>query len=218
MDTLDLGSKSKLSTRLKSKCGWMIPETDETGFDYIISEVQDLEKIVPVCSQFRTCIQAGGNVGIWPVALAKKFNRVYTFEPDESNYEALVINCRGFANITHKRAAFGDTFKTGSLRVGVPGNMGALQTQEGTDFDIITIDSLEITDCDLLQLDVEGYEYFALQGAKETIRQSNPVICLELNGLTEKYGKADWEVVRLVESFGYAIHSYVHRDVIFKKV
>lgn len=217
MGNQDLGDKLELHIHLESRDGWMVPATDQTGFDYIRSEVEDLKEILPYCKQYRTCIQAGGNVGIWPVALARKFNEVYTAEPDILNFEALRLNIRNFRNILPRRVAFGATQGTGSIRTGIPGNMGALQVKEGKDFEIITIDSLEITDCDLIQLDVEGYEYFALQGAIETINRCSPVICIEVNGLSEKYGQTDGNLIGFVESLGYKIVKQIHRDVVFTR-
>lgn len=217
MGNQDLGDKQESPTLLENRNGWMVPVTDKTGFDYIYNEVADLSEVMPYCRQFHTCVQAGGNIGIWPLALAKKFTNVYTVEPDSVNYSALKLNCRSYHNMQHRQAAFGANAGSGSIRVGIEGNMGALQVKEGTDFDIITIDSLELEQCDLIQLDVEGYEYFAIQGATETISKFHPVICIEVNGLSEKYGQTDGNLVGLVESFGYKLVKQVHRDFIFIK-
>lgn len=196
----------------------MVPVDDKTGFNYIINEVEDLKKILPYCRDFRTCIQAGGNIGIWPVALARKFKRVVTVEPDAANYLAMTKNINAFPNIEHQRAAFGMDFGTGSIYVNQEGNVGALQVKDGSDFKIITIDSLNIEDCDLLQLDVEGYEYFALAGAVKTITKCKPIIVLELNGLGEKFGYTNGAVIDLVTKLGYEQTGVVRHDYIFVPV
>ena len=44
---------------------------------------------------------------------------------------------------------------------------------------MITIDSLNLNGCDLIALDVEGYEQGVLQGSINTIRKYKPVIIAE---------------------------------------
>lgn len=216
MDSQDLGINQQSPILIKNKDGWYVPANDVMGYEYISAEVQDLPMLLNQCTRFGTCVQAGGNIGIWPVALAKKFNTVHTVEPDYVNYEALALNCADYPNILHQRAGFGDSKKTGSIRVGIEGNMGALQTTEGTDFEIITIDSLKLSECDLIQLDIEGYEYFALLGAEKTIMQYRPVICIEMNGLSFKYGKSDTDTVNLLSHMGYTQVAVMRKDYIFK--
>jgi hypothetical protein len=41
------------------------------------------------------------------------------------------------------------------------------------------IDDLNLPSCDLIHLDVEGYEAAALQGAIETIKKFKPVVIIE---------------------------------------
>ena len=43
----------------------------------------------------------------------------------------------------------------------------------------VIIDELDLPSCGLIQLDVEGYEYFALLGARRTIEKYHPVIMVE---------------------------------------
>jgi len=43
----------------------------------------------------------------------------------------------------------------------------------------VIIDELNLPSCGLIQLDIEGYEYFALLGAQNTIEKYHPVIIVE---------------------------------------
>lgn len=211
------GSKRNLDIELKYRKGWWTPADDHCAQDIILHEVRDLDLILPHCSKFRSCIQAGGNIGIWSVALAKKFDAVYTAEPDAANYYALLKNTMAFPNIKRMRAALGDREGNGRIHVYIPGNIGAHQVLPGTDFPIITIDSLGIADCDLLQLDVEGYEHLALLGATKTIAASSPVLCIELKGLGENHGYPDLATIAYVERSGYTLVQKIHSDLIFVK-
>ena len=149
------------------------------------------------------------------MALARKFETVLTVEPDAANYEALTCNIRAFPNLKHKRVAFGADVGSGSIDVHQQGNIGAHQVIAGADFSIITIDSLEVDDCDLLQLDIEGYEHFALLGATKTLAKCKPVVVLELKGLGTKHGYTDHDTMNFLADFGYKFVHQIHNDFIF---
>lgn len=179
-------------------------------------QIGDVERALVHVKDFDTCLQAGGNVGYWPIYLSDKFKKVYTFEPDEENYGCLRDNVDE-DNVIMARAALGDERTVGSLD-GDPRNCGAYQIdEEGSDFDIITIDSLELTSLGLLCLDIEGYELKALQGGIETIKKYSPVIMLEDKGLSERYGSKKGAVETYLEEYGYEVVDRIHRDVILAK-
>ncbi len=63
------------------------------------------------------------------------------------------------------------------------------------------IDLLKISskDIELIKIDVEGHEYFVLQGMKRILREGNPIITVEIleNNPFKK------EMVSLIEKYGY---------------
>jgi len=197
--------------------GWAVPDADQCCIQAALAEVCDLGASMDLCRQFRTAIQAGGNMGVYPMALSQKFDRVYTVEPDAANFEALAINTVNQPRVVIRRAAFGQDHSKAAIDQIYPNNAGAHQIKEGAEFDVLPIDSLGVTDCDLLQLDVEGSEHQAILGAIATIEASWPVITLELKGLGERYGYTDDDTINLLASMGYKIADRVNRDVIFTK-
>ncbi len=197
--------------------GWAVPDADQCCIQAILAEVCDLGASLNLCREFRTAIQAGGNVGIYPVAMAQKFNRVYTVEPDAANYKALIINTINQPKVIIQQAAFGKKHGKAAIDQIIPDNIGAHQIKEGNEFDVLPIDSLGVIDCDLLQLDVEGSEHEALLGAVSTIEASWPVITLELKGHGQRYGYTDNDTINLLADMGYKIADRVNRDVIFTK-
>ena len=197
--------------------GWLVPENDIVGLNFFLDEVRYVEKIVKFCKQSRSVIQAGGNIGIWPAEMSKFFNKVYSAEPNKNNFNALIQNVSQIPNISCFNVAFGNAAGHGSLDEIAPGNIGAFQVIEGTEFEIVTIDSLGIEDCDLIQLDVEGFEQFALEGAIETIKKTWPVIVIELRHLGERYGCSDKQTKNWLESIGYQFVSKIHNDSVFCK-
>ena len=202
---------------MRQHSGWAVPEKDEHCIQAVLAEVSDLGASLDLCQQFRTAIQAGGNVGVYPMAMAQKFERVYTVEPDAANYEALAINTASQPRVVIRRAAFGQDHSKAAIDQIYPDNIGAHQIKEGNEFDVLPIDSLGVTDCDLLQLDVEGSEHQAILGAIATIEASWPVITLELKGHGERYGYTDDDTINLLADMGYKIADRVNRDVIFTK-
>jgi FkbM family methyltransferase len=155
-------------------------------------------------------VQAGGYVGLWPMRLAKSFARVLTFEVMPGCLEACRRNCAPFPNITVSglglSSTHGETLPilakstAGSWRVSPEGDTTARMT---------TIDTLGLTDCDAIILDVEGHELEALRGAEQTIARTRPVIHLEQ--LT-KHGTGAHDYLT---SLGYRPKAKVHKDTIY---
>ena len=60
-----------------------------------------------------------------------------------------------------------------------------------------------------LKIDVEGFEYFVLKGATETLQKSSlKYILLEFNNSGDKFGISDEKVFEFVTSFGFKPISY----------
>ena len=204
-----------LNDKLTERDGLYWPSNDVETRDSVLSTLGDLDHYVGMCTQRRTAIQAGGNVGVWPKHLAKYFTHVITAEPDALNWACLERNVDE-PNVRKYQAAFGDVQGTGSVARD-PQNCGASAVTPGGDFPIITIDSLNVQDCDLLQLDVEGFELPALLGATETIKRCSPLIVLELKGLGKRYGYEDFEVIEWLQAMDYTQSGVAHRDLIFER-
>ena len=67
----------------------------------------------------------------------------------------------------------------------------------------LRLDDLELPHCDLLSLDLEGWELYALQGAVDTIRRTRPVISCEINKNLAFVGIAPEDVRGLLSDLGY---------------
>ncbi len=67
---------------------------------------------------------------------------------------------------------------------------------------------------DLLKIDVEGYEYEVLQGARRLLRERKPVLCLELHlDLLERRGIAPAGIIADLCSYGYQFRSTIGRPL-----
>lgn len=183
--------------------------------DMIIAQSAMANEIMEYVSDRSVCIQAGGNVGVWPKVFSRHFTKVHTFEPDPLNFKCLVLNCKEENIISYECALGSEEGIIGLKRVN--GNCGAGYISHGTEIEMITIDSLELSDCGLIQLDIEGYELNALKGAENTIKKHSPVIVVEDNGLSEKYGSKSGAITEYLEEFGYSIAKILNKDIIYTR-
>jgi FkbM family methyltransferase len=182
----------------------------------VFEETATIDRLLLHVTNFDACVQAGGNCGVWPMELGKKFGTVYTFEPDHDNFVCLAHNCSYQSNIVAIQAALGQPGEAPIQLEGDRSNCGGYQVAPGGSIPVLTIDSLNLPSCGLIALDIEGYEAKALQGAQETLHRCRPVILLEMKGIGAKYGRPDDELhFWLTEGFGYRMIEKLLRDRIY---
>jgi len=69
------------------------------------------------------------------------------------------------------------------------------------------VDTLKLVP-DLLKVDVEGYEYEVIAGARRLLAERKPAICLELHlDLLERRGQSAARVIGELEAHGYRFRS-----------
>jgi len=162
---------------------WPTDCNPDAGFEYMIRRVTDIDLAIRHCRKTAVAVQAGGNIGMWPLRLAKFFSTVHTFEPVPVIYGALCTNVRGVPGIIAHNKLLSN--KKGeiipfSIRSGGVSRVVGEVSEANSSFTSTTIDALELPACDALFLDVEGHELAALEGAARTIQQFRPVITVEV--------------------------------------
>jgi len=152
-------------------------------------------------------IQAGGNAGFYVKRYSELFSKVYTFEPDPLNFFCLNLNVtsrnvykyQAFLGASHECREICNTYETfghGGSHVN-PNNYGDIPT--------LLIDDLNLQTCDLIHLDIEGYEPFALLGALETLKRCKPVVCIEdYEPWKQRYNTSLDEVEKILFNIGYS--------------
>lgn len=177
------------------------PDADRRGRPAIVAGADEAVPIVMHGVEGRkVVVQAGGNVGVYPKALAPLFERVVTFEPDADNMACLLRNMTE-DNVAVFHAALSDASGSCSMQVVEPDNCGAhkINVHEksayGDCIPVMTIDELELDACDLIWLDIEGHEAKAIDGASKTIARFWPIIVLEEKGLGDRASLPGYEVV-----------------------
>lgn len=200
---------------IKNIDGIYWPAYDSECRHYTVAHISDAQHFVEFCTNRRVAVQAGGNVGLFPKEFSKHFDQVITFEPDYLNYRCLALNAPE-RNIIKIQAALGYE-RCALALVKEPGNCGAHYVKDGMDFYTLRLDDLNLPICDLIQLDIEGYEFEALKGADKTIKRCSPVIVLELKGHEERYGTKEQDILNWLSERGYRQASRIHRDIVFVK-
>ena len=193
--------------------GFIVPVRD--GDAMVVRREQGLETALAALPLFvpedrrRVCVEAGGNWGLWPLRFAEMFETVYTFEPDHECFASLVYNCRNKANVVCLQAALGQAHKLVGLERDVD-TTGNQHINGPGIYPTLCIDDLGLPVCDLIYLDVEGWEMSALWGAWATLLRCQPIIVFEATrkldsqNLTEAY----------MTKYGYHKLGTIGRDVV----
>lgn len=198
---------------VKEVGGFLWPIRDRDAAKFILQEAQGIDRVLSRVAELGTAVQAGGNVGVYPKKLAERFTHVVTAEPDAENFRCLTANLAGIGNVRAIQAAVGDSAaKVGMMRD--TENVGAHYIDGEGEIPQTKIDELGLTACDLIYLDVEGYELKALRGATQTIEKFKPVVAIEDKGHAARYGDDQSASGWLAEKFGYRIVDRVGNDLV----
>lgn len=191
----------------------------QVALKYAVRDLPNLEQVIALTPRCRLCVQAGGNLGVWPKRLAQAFETVITFEPAAENFAALCQNAPE-PNIVKIQAAIGA--QAGLVGLSRVRRDGKPHSHEGiTHIDgpgsvpVLRLDDLGLPVCDLLYLDIEGYELYALQGAAATIARCRPVIATEINKSAAFFGLTPEDVQAEVIRHGYREQAVYGRDHVF---
>ena len=130
-------------------------------------------------------VHAGTFFGDMLPAFAATGKRIYAFEPVLENYvlARLCMIENGLSNVLLYHSALGEGQGTVKMDVGDGKHKGGSShvADDGQITSLLSIDSICPENIAVIQLDVEGHELPALEGARETILRDNPVIMIEDN-------------------------------------
>lgn len=172
-------------------------------------------------------VDVGAHVGFWTFDMAKCFKTVYAFEATQSTYACLLKNVAEFDNVHAYNLAVGD--HAGFCKVfgddKRPGNTGSFYVQEFQQGDVsmIALDDgvgeplKKLSECDLLKIDVEGFELKVLEGAKGLIKKCRPVIIMECSDrkFIGRYGIPENAAQRWLLKRSYMEVAYKRPDKVF---
>ena len=192
----------------------------KTAVSYAQRDLATIDRALPLVKGRRAALQAGACLGIFPLHLAKMFEAVYAFEPDPKLFRKSVM-LGNVANIVWFNAALGYERRLvhtecrrrdGSSR---PAHEGLTFTIAGGIIPTMRVDDLALSALDLLCLDVEGAEFEALKGAKETIDRCRPVLIVEINKQLQHSGITEDDLRTCLRVWGYEWQFKNYSDEVF---
>lgn len=182
-------------------------------------QLPKLTAAVALCKQRRAALDIGAHVGLWSRVLARQFEEVQAFEASPEHVACFERNLEGIKNTHVFTGAVGANDQASALRMcsANSGNAHILCAGEA-DFEeaiesvlMITIDSFMACvpseavaqRIDFVKIDVEGYEYDVLMGARQTIERNRPVMVVEQKpGNAERYRRKTGDAIDLLKSWG----------------
>ncbi|MFN3405796.1 MAG: FkbM family methyltransferase [Cytophagaceae bacterium] len=163
-------------------------------------------------------LDIGANIGFTALNFAKLVGptgTVYAFEPDPYNYLQLENNWRlnKLMNLKLINIGLGSTHQIVKLKTELEDNRGKNRvdfnaTENFAEVSIVTIDDFvknaNIKFVHLIKIDVEGYEYEVLKGAKNVLKVYKPKLFVEIDEQNLTFHKSSPnEVVSFLLQIGY---------------
>lgn len=136
-------------------------------------------------------VDVGAYIGLHTIAMSK-LSKVYAFECQPLSYHLLKDNVKHLENVETNMVALSD--KEGQRYIDLIdiksvsnfGGFGSRGTKNDGEREIgcpsATLDSYHLNDIGLIKIDVEGHELKVLKGAEQTIKNSQPVLIVEILG------------------------------------
>ena len=205
------------TTLLKQVNGIWYPEQDTFFQDGI--PFRGFQKAMEHTKQRRLMADIGAHCGFSTRYFAPHFCKVVAFEPNHQSFQCLVRNQPNMTNIVAYKTALGDKQQEVQMEYDVTryGNTGCYMVSgSGDKIQMTTLDTYELTNVDLIKIDVEGYELEVLQGGQNTIKKNKPVVVMEVKeGLSERHGIHYLQAPNYLISMDYKQVDEEKRDKIF---
>lgn len=179
------------------------------------------QKVLP---QFRTCIDIGSNNAVNAINYADRFERVECFEPTPLAQQLWrnTVRDNSVENVELHTVALGERKTTTEILLH-PRNGGhnhlahwdknprsdrERSTRDTATVEVRTLDSFEFERVDFIKIDVEGYEWFVLQGGVQTISRERPLLQLEIVGnQCRKFNYSAEQMIEWIRQLGYRVAS-----------
>jgi len=170
--------------------GFYWPKTEQHFIEYLDAKGGGEYQTVPkealdiIVTDWACVIDIGAHVGTWTRWFAQRAKQVHSFEPVKTNYACLIKNLEEYKNCTLYNNAVSDEDKyitmwkpTDLTNTGTFSSV-PLPGWKELRYQARAIDELKLEPT-VIKIDIQGGEYPALKGSKETIKKHRPVICWE---------------------------------------
>jgi FkbM family methyltransferase len=159
----------------------------------------DLTKAILSNIENPVCLDIGANVGVYSLFMANIAATVHSFEPLPRNYTILKKNVmlNNLTNIVIHTYGLSNEEKLDYFYVNKDVNYGAGSFDAGHQ-DVSNSSEIKLQlkvgdnelsgfeKIDFIKMDIEGFEYQAIQGLRETLEKHRPILIMEYNRITRK--------------------------------
>ncbi len=205
---------------MKKHKGWYLPDNDQEMVKHITKkgyQYHARELSLSFVTEFNLAVDVGACIGLWTRYLGEAFKRVVAFEPSAENLPFLKLNTENL-NIEIRKHGLGSRHGIVNLVRDNPTNPTNFQihtdTMEGEKIEIVRLDDIDLKESiNYIKIDVEGYEFDVIQGAKETLLKDRPIITIEQKRL--RNNKDRYSAAKLLESLGAKQYGRHNDDIIF---
>lgn len=146
-------------------------------------------------------VDIGAHIGYYTIMLSKlvgESGKVYAFEPDKKNYQLLQKNIKlnNCNNIITYDCAIAEQNGKANLIISKTNSGGHMleYSNRGIPIQTKTLDSFDIKP-NFIKMDIEGSEYYAIQGMKETLK-NNPTILIEFDAKLQRYPEEFFDLLK----------------------
>ncbi len=176
------------------------------------------EKLFELIKNGMTVFDIGANIGELTLNFAKQAGgtaKIFSFEPSPINFKKLSRNILLNENLKNKitlmNIGLGEKEGTAFLQTRDEHNLGMNSIGEtGTEVQMKSLDAVvfenNIQKCDLIKMDVEGFELKVLKGAVKTISAFKPILFMEMNNeLLHRQGDSVSDLLNWLKQTQYKI-------------
>ena len=188
---------------------WQLPLEDAHFKDPNTYQHKHYSTAVKHVKQRTVAVDVGAHIGIHTVRLAQDFERVYAIEP--INYKYLTKNVEHLDNVRLIHAGVSNTRGTLYAHNPRPSNSGAWELDNNPsdkEINTITIDSLNLTQVDLIKVDTQGLELEVILGAKQTIDKYKPVLWIE-------HAHTQHKLTQYLNTINYKLSATYNKDRVY---
>lgn len=192
---------------------------------YNVHEPLATSVLKSVVSDGMVVIDIGANIGYYALIEAQgvgERGKVLALEPVDSNFALLVRNIRinDYRNLTPIQVAIGDHNGKAIMYLSRKSNCHSIvrrsASDETSEVEIVTLDRFVevqgLTSVGLIRMDIEGYEFTALDGMLGTLRELRPLVFLELHPHIKTVAEdAGLTFVRRLKELGYDVQCVIDR-------
>ena len=190
----------------------------------LIRDVFDL--YLPENGQKRVAVDIGANYGFTAVTMANHYDQVHCFEIDTDVRACLEKNVSQYHNVQVHGVGLSNKEMDISLQIEM--DERGLSTikpnnpeEDYPRYPVKTLDSFNLTDVDLIKIDVEGWETQVILGATETLKNNSPIVIVENHGIPKRDREEGFvtrqQVMLPLLNLGYRVIDVRSNDFIFSK-